>query len=99
MSPSSSIAIDQVYKPSVNCIAEEMDGELLVFNPDTVTTVHLDAPSTLVWRLCCEGNSVADIIEVLLDAYPDQQQQIHDDVIDIVQALYDKAVLYSESDQ
>jgi hypothetical protein len=60
-----------------------MHGELLIYNPELATTVHLNEPSLLVWN-CCDGEtSVGDIIDALQQTYPEQAEQIEVDVLNV----------------
>ncbi len=82
-----------VYKQLGECLLEDMDGELLLYNPNNATTLHLNGPSAIVWHLCTGENSVAEMIEALKEAYPDQAAQIEGDVISVLQDLKANEVL------
>ncbi|RBP53498.1 coenzyme PQQ synthesis protein D (PqqD) [Arenicella xantha] len=72
---------------------EDMDGELLVYNPNTATTLHLNGPSTVVWQLLTGEYSLATIITSLQEAYPDQAAQIEPDVIATVSDMLEQGVI------
>ena len=82
-----------IYKHAEDCLLEDMDGESLLYHPGTTTTLHLNQPSVLVWKLCDGQLSVADIISSLQEAFPDQASQIAGDVEDVIGELCDKQVL------
>lgn len=84
---------NDVYKQLDECLLEDMDGELLLYNPTNATTLHLNGPSGLVWQLCNGENSVAEMIEALQEAYPDQAGQIEGDVISVIQDFKANEVL------
>jgi hypothetical protein len=75
--------LQHVYQQSKDCLVEDMDGELLIYNPGTATTLHLNGPSMLVWN-CCDGeSSVKEIVDALQEAFPDQAVQIETDVVNV----------------
>jgi len=82
-----------VYKQVDECLLEDMGGDLLLYNPKTATTLHLNGPSSIVWNLCTGENSVAEMIEALQEAYPDQASQIESDVISVIQDFKSNEVL------
>ena len=85
--------LDHVYKQSSKCLVEDMDGELLIYNPDSSTTSHLNGPSMLVWN-CINGDvSVGDIIAALEETFPDQAAQIGDDVVGVFKEFESKALV------
>jgi len=85
--------IDDHYQHVPDCLLEEMDGEALLFNPNTATTLHLNGPSRVVWELCNGENSLADIIAALQEAYPDQASQIEGDVMTVAKELKESDVI------
>jgi len=82
-----------LYKQVDECLLEDMDGELLLYNPKNATTLHLNGPSAIVWQLCTGEHSVDEMIEALQEAYPDQADQIEGDVVSVIQELKAKEVL------
>jgi len=81
------------FKQCPDCLIEEMDGDLLLFNPTNTTTLHLDGPSSVVWNLCTGEHSVVEMIEGLQDAFPEQAAQIEDDVISVLKELTKNQVI------
>ncbi len=81
------------YRRVPEWLIEDMDGDLLAFNPVSTMTVHLNVPSSVVWRLCDEDRSVADIIDVLTQAYPAQVEQIAHDVVEVIEQLAQQALI------
>lgn len=82
-----------IYKQVEECLLEDMDGELLLYNPATAVTLHLNGPSAIVWQLIDGQRSVAEIVDVVLEAYPDQSDQIQDDVVEVITDLHQRQVL------
>lgn len=82
-----------IYTHAEDCLIEDMDGESLLYHPGTTTTLHLNQPSLLVWNLCDGERSVQDVITTLQEAFPDQNEQIAEDVVDVITELREKKVL------
>lgn len=82
-----------VYKQAEECLLEDMDGELLLYYPPTAVTLHLNGPSAVVWELCNGERSVADIVSLVEEAYPEQQAQIADDVQSVITDLSARNIL------
>lgn len=82
-----------IFKQDPDCLVEEMDGELLLFNPTKATTLHLNGPSMVVWNLCTGEHSVAQMIEALQEAFPDQAEQIEGDVLSVMKELKENDVI------
>lgn len=85
--------IKDYYRPNPACLVEDMDGELLVFNPSNATTLQLNGSSALVWQLSTGEHSLEEIITGLQQSYPQQAQQIEVDVLSVMADFLDKAVL------
>ena len=65
-----------------------MDGELLLYNPESAVTLHLNGPSAIVWQLCDGERADQQIIEVVQDAYPQQLEQIEGDILSVLDDLF-----------
>lgn len=82
-----------IYKQVEGCMLEDMDGEMLLYNPSNATTLHLNAPSAIVWQLCDGKRTAQDIIDAVLEAYPEQSEQIPDDIKTVLADLASRDVL------
>lgn len=82
-----------VYQQAEGCLLEDMDGEMLLYNPENATTLHLNQPSVIIWELCDGSNSVQQIIDIVSQAFPEQNDQIEEDVIKVVDDLSERKVL------
>lgn len=82
-----------VYKQVEECLLEDMDGELLLYNPINATTLHLNGPSAIVWNLCDGETSVQKMIDAVKEAYPDQTDQIEADIVAVVSDFVEREFL------
>ncbi len=59
---------------------EEMDGEVLLYNPADTKTVYLNQTSSLIWNLCDGDRTIEAIVTLLKDCFPDSESSINADV-------------------
>ncbi len=53
----------------------------------------INAHSALVWQLCEQKLSIAEIIDALVEAYPDNVSQISDDVAQIIRQFFKRRII------
>lgn len=82
-----------IYKQVEECLLEDMDGELLLYNPINATTLHLNGPSGVVWNLCNGETSVQQMIDAVIEAYPEQNEQIEADITNVVSDFVEREFL------
>lgn len=75
------------YRQTAHWLVEQMDNELLLFNTQTMSIVSLNSSSSVVWQ-CCDGKTGVDnIIANLVQMFPDDSEQIQQDVMDAILEL------------
>ncbi len=52
-------------------LAQELDGEIVLFDPNQTQALCLNATASLIWGLCDGTGTVAEIVQLLRDAFPD----------------------------
>lgn len=50
---------------------EQMDGELLLYVPEATRAIYLNASAAVIWALCDGARSVAEIVSILAESYPE----------------------------
>ena len=73
-------------------LLERIDGEISVYHPTLTTAVYLNEAGALIWELCDGSRSVAEIIDILSDQYPESRPQIGTDVTAIVAQLVEHQI-------
>ena len=63
---------------------EEIDGEILLYNPKNTTTVYLNRSAAIVWQLCDGSSSVAEISELICSRTVENQDVIRRDVSNVI---------------
>ncbi|MCH2190533.1 MAG: PqqD family protein [Gammaproteobacteria bacterium] len=77
------------YQQKENWLAEEMDGELLLFDTKNLKTVLLNSSSKIVWELLDTDLTVQEIVAKLEDDFPDHAHHIEHDVLNTISQLLD----------
>ena len=79
--------MEDTPKRAVGFEAEELGGELLLYDPKGERILHMNSTCSLVWQLCDGSNTVKGMIKLLRDAYPEAEDQIHADVLSALENL------------
>ncbi|MFM8322925.1 MAG: pyrroloquinoline quinone biosynthesis peptide chaperone PqqD [Chloroflexota bacterium] len=72
---------------------EQLDDELLLYHPNETRILYLNPTASLIWGLCDGERSVAQIIAVLEEAYPEAQDAIAGDVQDSLAHLLEQGCI------
>ena len=59
---------------------ESLNGEIVLFHPATQKILYSNRSGALIWELCDGQRTVADIVQLLSEAYPDSTSEIQADV-------------------
>jgi hypothetical protein len=59
---------------------EILDDEIILFNPESRAIFHSNSSGALIWALCDGRRTVADIIRLVSESYPEAADQIPGDV-------------------
>jgi hypothetical protein len=74
---------------------EDTGDELLIYQTGHDNTYYLNGTAALVWRLCDGQRSGADIVALLVDAYPDEGEAIRSQLPEILHELIEHGVIES----
>ena len=72
---------------------EQMDGEYLLYHPVKTQAMHLNETASLIWQLCDGRRDVEAIRKLLMEAFPDNAQQVAGDVAAVLQHFVDQDVI------
>ncbi len=64
---------------------ELLDNELLLYHPTETQIFYFNQTASLIWQLCDGQHSISEIIELLIEAYPDATDTIPTDVTATIQ--------------
>ena len=68
-------------------VLEELDGDLLLFNPQNGRLLELNSTAALVWQLCDGARTLSEIETLLAELYPDAAPAIAADLPNILSNL------------
>jgi len=83
---------ERVVELASGFVLEPVDDEFTVYHPTETTTLHLNQTGALLWQMCDGRRTVAEIVDLLAEAYPHQRQEIAAQVADFVEALVERGV-------
>ncbi len=70
-----------------------LDDKILVYDPDGMTAVALNETASVIWQLCNGERSVASIVEILQQAYPEAAATMAREVDEGLVALMSHGVI------
>jgi len=88
MTAGSPVARDRIPAPADHVETELVDNEVLLYHPRQTTAVYLNPAAAMVWGLCDGARTVADIIALLQDSYPDAGATMVEDVEHAIESLH-----------
>jgi coenzyme PQQ biosynthesis protein PqqD len=83
---------ESIPLPNADFNLEEIDNELLLYHPARTRAVYLNQTAALVWQLCDSERSVAEIVSLLEEHYP-ESETVKDDVESTLKQLADNGAI------
>ena len=78
---------------SEDFIVEKFENEILLYTVADTKAIYLNETAYLVWMLCKEDITIGEMIEALIEQYPDNKDQIRGDVIASLENLIENGVI------
>lgn len=72
---------------------EKFDDEILLYTEAGTQAVYLNDVAYAIWLLCQEDMSVGQMVQYLEEVYPEQKEQIRNDVISALEMLQENGVI------
>jgi len=70
-----------------SCHMEELDDEVLLYNPANNKTLYINKSASVIWQLCNGEQSVEEIINLIQDAYPSKDDDLRQDILETLKNL------------
>lgn len=83
---------DRAVLLEADYLLERFEDELIVYHPTKASSLYLNDTGALIWQLCDGRTSIADIIAVLSERYPESKEQIEQDVKTVIRQLRDAGI-------
>ena len=77
--------LDKVPSSKSSFELEEIDGELLLYSPESTRSIYMNSTASIIWRLCDGKITIGEIVELLQEAFPEAKDSIEQDVIDSIE--------------
>ncbi len=87
------ISSQSIPKPVDGYRVEEIDGELLLYHPQSTATVYMNNTAALVWQLCDGQREVGEIVEILGESFPESGEHLGEDVLRAITSFHDNGAL------
>ena len=71
----------------------EIEGEGVLYCHEKMTMIYLNESASLIWRLCDGRRTIADIIDAIADAFPDQANAVSLDVPETIELFVRERML------
>jgi hypothetical protein len=75
---------------------EEMDTEILLYQPNSNKAIHHNETAALVWKLCDGTRTVQDLIDVVSESFPDENDLAYE-IEQIIDFLVNEGALSAEA--
>lgn len=87
--------MDKSKKPKISesYTAEKFEDELLLYSESGENALYLNTTAQAVLQLCSEDLTVAQIIEYFQKHYPDHQEEIDPQVVEVLSTLESNGVI------
>ncbi len=82
-----SLNLDDKPLRNDQCHMEELDDEILLYHPGNNKTLYINKSASIIWQLCNGEHSVAEIIQMIAEAYPSATDGLEKDVLDTLTRL------------
>jgi pyrroloquinoline quinone biosynthesis protein D len=66
---------------------EWMDNESLIYRSPSKMAIYLNETATVIWKLCDGTRTVKEIIDLLVEAFPDAASDVRADVKETIDEL------------
>ncbi|XCN73425.1 MAG: pyrroloquinoline quinone biosynthesis peptide chaperone PqqD [Candidatus Electrothrix aestuarii] len=83
---------DSIITLEADYLLEKIENEITVYHPSLTTSIYLNESGAVIWELCDGKRTIAEIIDILVAAYPENAESIEADVLDIIGRLVDKNI-------
>jgi len=81
------IKLDDKPIRNESCHMEELDDEVLLYNPTNNKTLYINKSASVIWQLCNGELAVEDIITMIQEAYPSDDNGLRQDILDTLNSL------------
>ena len=85
--------LNQKLSKSDDYYVEEIEGEWLLFKPESQKAIYLDETASVIWTMCDGSRDAQELASEIAAHYPDSQDTVKSDVIDALSLLDEHGAL------
>ncbi|GMT41556.1 MAG: hypothetical protein IEMM0001_2291 [bacterium] len=89
------IKLDDKPIRNESCHMEELDDEVLLYNPANNKTLYINKSASVIWQLCNGEQTVKEIIKMIQDAYPSNEDGLQQDILETLKNLAENEAVLS----
>lgn len=87
------IKLDDKPIRNESCHMEELDDEVLLYNPTNNKTLYINKSASVIWQLCNGEQTTEEIISMIQEAYPGDKEGLQRDILDTLNSLAENDVV------
>ena len=87
------IKLDDKPIRNESCHMEELDDEVLLYNPTNNKTLYVNKSASVIWQLCNGEQTTEEIISMIQKAYPGDKEGLQRDILDTLNSLAENDVV------
>ena len=87
--------LDNSYRPKDGLEVEDAGDEVLIYLPGHDKTLYLNETAAIVWRLCDGARTGVEIVELLVEAYPEAAPEIQSQVLEALSDFMTRGIVES----
>ena len=72
---------------------EQFDNEVILYTISGTKVISLNETAYLVYQLCNGKMTIGEMIDMLIDAYPEQKEEIRDHIKSAIKIMTDNGVI------
>ena len=72
---------------------EEIDGELLLYSPESTRSIYMNSTASIIWRLCDGKLKISEIVDLLSEAFPEAGESLEQDVMDSINLFIENSAI------
>ena len=84
---------EAVITQNEDFFVEEIDGEWLLFKPDSQRAIYLDEAASIIWQLSDGSRNASSIAREIFIHYPGQEDEVREDVFSTLATLVGEGAL------
>ena len=87
------LEFDGIPHHSPDAQAQKFDGEVVVYCQQRKKAIYLNETASIIWELCDRTRTVADIVDLISQNYPEQAEEVRANVVQAIESLWHEGAI------